>query len=146
METVVPGCALFAKHNLNWLKPGQDTPAFYACAVFGSNMQVVESDLMSNGLVGKDGLSMLTTIIPGPHTIVTFFAQDKFQGLQHTYTENWHEVCIRYYMMNPTKFDHCQAQCNHEIEILNYQPTIITNITPLYFKTGAVAFPLCGIN
>jgi hypothetical protein len=55
---------------------------------------VQERDLKAHGLTGKDGGSMLTAIIPGPSTIVTFYSQDGFQGLEHTYTENWHAVYL----------------------------------------------------
>ena len=91
------GCALFAKHNLDWLNKEQSSPAFYACASNDEDVKITESDLRSNGLVNKDGSTMLTTIIPGPGVLVTFFSADKFEGLQHTYTEEWHPELSKFH-------------------------------------------------
>ena len=91
------GCALFVKHNLDWLNDEQSSPAFYACASNEEDVKITESDLRNNGLVNKDGSTMLTTIIPGSGTLVTFFSLDKFEGLQHTYTDEWHPELSKFH-------------------------------------------------
>jgi hypothetical protein len=90
-------CALFAKHNLEWMNDEQSSPAFFACASSDEDIKITENDLRSNGLVNKDGSTMLTTIIPGPNTIVTFFSEDKFEGLRHMYTDEWHPELSKFH-------------------------------------------------
>ena len=91
------GCALFAKHNIEWLNDEQGSPAIFACASVDEEVKITEEDLRTHGLLTKDDTTMLTTIIPGPGTIVTFFSEDKFTGKQHTFTEESHKELSKFH-------------------------------------------------
>ena len=96
-DTPPKGCALFAKHNIEWLNDEQGSPAFYACASIDEEVKITEEDLRTHGLLTKEDKTMLTTIIPGPGTIVTFFSEDKFTGKQHTFTEETHKELSKFH-------------------------------------------------
>ena len=64
------GCALFAKHNIEWLNDEQGSPAF-ACASVDEEVKITEG-LRTHGLLTKDDTTILRLLYLGLELLLLF--------------------------------------------------------------------------
>jgi len=81
---VPAGCVLIADKDINFLKDGQTSKAAYLCNAKG----FVKSDL-ENLFFFEQGVSSITTVLPGKATKATIATGDNFDGYKYTFTSKF---------------------------------------------------------
>merc|ERR1711871_52062 len=94
--TAPKGCTLFAVDDLSFLKDGETTKAFYACADSNEPIYITPDELTRVGLM-EDNKSKLTSIYPGSATFVTFYTEADFSGYSYTYNQNYHHELTHFH-------------------------------------------------